>query len=74
MITADHGNCESMDDGKGGPHTAHTLNMVPVVLANAPGDVRGLHDGSLADIAPTLLELLGLDQPQDMSGRSLVDR
>jgi len=73
MITADHGNCENMDDGKGGPHTAHTLNVVPVVLVNAPESVRALHDGSLADIAPTVLELLGLEQPQDMSGRSLVD-
>jgi 2,3-bisphosphoglycerate-independent phosphoglycerate mutase len=54
------------------PHTAHTLNRVPVVLVNGHGaDVR-LRDGRLADIAPTILALMGLPQPKEMSGRSLM--
>ena len=74
MVTADHGNCELMKDPEtGGPHTAHTLNQVPVLLAGVPGIV-GLHDGRLADIAPTLLALLGLHQPAAMTGRSLLVR
>ncbi|HQT88945.1 MAG TPA: 2,3-bisphosphoglycerate-independent phosphoglycerate mutase [Acidiphilium sp.] len=72
LVTADHGNCELMKDPEtGGPHTAHTLNQVPVLLAGAPG-VTGLHDGRLADIAPTLLALLGLPQPAVMTGQSLL--
>ncbi len=72
LVTADHGNCEMMRDPEsGGPHTAHTTNPVPVLLAGA-GDAP-LHDGRLADIAPTLLALLGLDQPVEMSGSSLRD-
>ncbi len=74
LITADHGNCELMRDPEtGGPHTAHTLNPVPVLLANAPPDTT-LHNGILADLAPTLLALLGLPQPAAMTGRSLIDR
>jgi 2,3-bisphosphoglycerate-independent phosphoglycerate mutase len=74
MVTADHGNCELMKDPEtGGPHTAHTLNHVPVLLVGAPG-VVGLHDGRLADIAPTLLTLLGLPQPAAMTGQSLLVR
>lgn len=73
LVTADHGNCELMRDPQtGGPHTAHTLNPVPVVVAGA-GDLR-LSDGILADIAPTLLQLAGVDQPAAMTGRSLIDR
>ena len=72
IITADHGNCEMMTDpATGGPHTAHTLNLVPVILAGGPNDVK-LQDGQLADLAPTLLKLLGLPQPAAMSGRSLL--
>ena len=74
LVTADHGNCEQMADAKSkGPHTAHTLNLVPAVLVNAPDWVNGLHDGRLADVAPTLLQLLGLEQPEEMTGRSLID-
>jgi 2,3-bisphosphoglycerate-independent phosphoglycerate mutase len=74
IVTADHGNCELMvDPGTGGPHTAHTLNPVPVVLAGGPDGVR-LRDGRLADLAPTLLELMGLEQPGEMTGRSLIAR
>ncbi len=70
LVTADHGNCEQMrDPATGGPHTAHTTNPVPVLLMNSPGK---LHDGRLADIAPTLLALLGVAQPAEMTGASLV--
>jgi len=75
LVTADHGNCEQMiDRATGGPHTAHTTNPVPVhwVTANAKG--RRLHDGTLADLAPTLLELLDLPKPSEMTGRSLLGR
>jgi 2,3-bisphosphoglycerate-independent phosphoglycerate mutase len=72
LVTADHGNCEMMRDPKtGGPHTAHTLNPVPVLLAGVPAGTK-LRDGVLADLAPTLLALLGLAQPAAMTGRSLI--
>ncbi len=71
LVTADHGNCEMMRDPETGePHTAHTLNAVPLVLSgrqDAP-----LAEGRLADIAPTLLALMGLEQPDAMTGRSLL--
>ena len=71
LVTADHGNCEMMrDPATGGPHTAHTTNPVPVLLlSRQPG---ALLDGRLADVAPTLLELMGLPQPPEMTGRSLL--
>ncbi|MEM9765897.1 MAG: 2,3-bisphosphoglycerate-independent phosphoglycerate mutase [Pseudomonadota bacterium] len=79
IVTADHGNCEQMYDPKtGGPHTAHTLNRVPVILVErgegAPGRAPGakLADGRLADLAPTLLALMGIEQPAAMTGRSLL--
>ena len=72
LVTADHGNSELMRDPKtGGPHTAHTTNPVPVVLAGVDG-IR-LHDGRLADIAPTLLRLMEIGQPAEMTGRSLIE-
>lgn len=74
VVTADHGNCETMVDPEtGGPHTAHTLNPVPVVLTGGPEGAR-LVDGRLADLAPTLLELMELPQPEEMTGRSLIRR
>lgn len=74
LVTADHGNAELMrDPTTGGPHTAHTLNKVPVILVNAPGPRRSLRDGKLADVAPTLLQLMELAQPEQMTGRSLID-
>jgi 2,3-bisphosphoglycerate-independent phosphoglycerate mutase len=74
LITADHGNCELMRDPEtGAPHTAHTLNPVPVLLANPPPNTS-LHTGILADLAPTLLTLLGLPQPAAMTGHSLIDQ
>jgi 2,3-bisphosphoglycerate-independent phosphoglycerate mutase len=73
LVTADHGNCELMRDPEtGGPHTAHTTNPVPVMLLGGGG--AKLADGRLADLAPTLLELMGLPQPAEMTGRSLLRR
>jgi 2,3-bisphosphoglycerate-independent phosphoglycerate mutase len=71
LITADHGNCELMRDPEtGGPHTAHTTNPVPLLLTGA-GDVL-LTEGRLADLAPTLLELMDVPKPGEMSGASLI--
>ena len=73
VLTADHGNCEQMIDPEtGGPHTAHTLNPVPVAVVGAAEGTR-LRDGRLADLAPTLLALMGLDQPKEMTGVSLIE-
>ncbi|MEM6760846.1 MAG: 2,3-bisphosphoglycerate-independent phosphoglycerate mutase [Pseudomonadota bacterium] len=70
VLTADHGNCETMiDPNTGAPHTAHTTNLVPVALIGQEGKLR---DGKLADLAPTLLHLMGLEQPPEMTGRSLL--
>jgi 2,3-bisphosphoglycerate-independent phosphoglycerate mutase len=72
VLTADHGNCETMiDPVTGGPHTAHTTNPVPVVLIGGPPGAR-LRSGRLADLAPTLLELMGLPLPPEMTGQSLI--
>jgi 2,3-bisphosphoglycerate-independent phosphoglycerate mutase len=72
IVTADHGNCEMMIDPEtGGPHTAHTLNPVPVVLVGGP-DGAQLKSGRLADLAPTVLQLMGLPQPDEMTGESLI--
>jgi 2,3-bisphosphoglycerate-independent phosphoglycerate mutase len=72
LVTADHGNCELMRDPQtGGPHTAHTTNPVPVMLVG--GRDRGLvAEGRLADLAPTLLELMQLPKPKEMTGVSLL--
>jgi 2,3-bisphosphoglycerate-independent phosphoglycerate mutase len=73
LVTADHGNCEMMrDPATGQPHTAHTTNPVPVILVSDRPAV--LRDGRLADVAPTLLDLMGLAQPPEMTGRSLLAR
>jgi 2,3-bisphosphoglycerate-independent phosphoglycerate mutase len=72
FITADHGNCECMRDEKGNPHTAHTLNPVPAVLVAEGFEARQLRAGGvLADVAPTLLKLMGVAQPEEMDGASL---
>ena len=72
LLTADHGNCETMvDPVTGGPHTAHTLNPVPVILIGGP-EGASLRDGRLADVAPTVLQLMGLSQPVEMTGKSLI--
>ena len=73
LITADHGNCEQMIDPEGGgPHTAHTTNPVPIWWVTRDAKGRRLRDGSLADLAPTVLELLGIPAPAEMTGRSLL--
>lgn len=71
MITADHGNCEMMVKN-GGPHTAHTTNNVPFVMVGGSDEALALENGKLCDIAPTLLELLKLKQPPEMTGKSLL--
>ena len=72
IVTADHGNCETMVDPEtGGPHTAHTINPVPVALVGGPEGAT-LSNGRLADLAPTLLDLMGLDLPDEMTGKSLI--
>ncbi len=74
LVTADHGNCETMRDAATGiPHTAHTLNPVPVILTRGGQVNSKLHDGILADLAPTMLNLLGIHQPELMTGQSLLD-
>ena len=70
LITADHGNSEKLLDENGKPFTAHTTNQVPLILVGH-GDVK-LENGKLADLAPTLLELLGLEKPAEMTGESLI--
>ena len=73
LITADHGNAETMrNTDTGEVQTAHTLNRVPAVLVNPPPGVSALAEGALSDIAPTLLRLLGLPKPSEMTGRSLI--
>ncbi|MFK7867792.1 MAG: 2,3-bisphosphoglycerate-independent phosphoglycerate mutase [Roseobacter sp.] len=72
VLTADHGNCDMMIDPEtGGAHTAHTLNPVPVAVWGAP-EVERISDGRLADLAPTVLALMGLDTPPEMTGKSLI--
>ena len=71
IITADHGNAEFMINADGSPNTAHTTNPVPVFLIDP--DFRQIHNGRLADLAPTILQLLGIKQPAEMTGKSLLD-
>jgi 2,3-bisphosphoglycerate-independent phosphoglycerate mutase len=74
IVTADHGNCELMvDPVTGGPHTAHTTNPVPVAVIGGPAG-SALRNGRLADLAPTVLDLMGLDLPPEMTGQSLIVR
>lgn len=70
IILADHGNCETMYNEDGSPNTAHTTNPVPVILIDK--DIKKIHDGILGDVAPTVLKLMGIPQPDVMTGTSLV--
>ncbi len=73
IVTADHGNCETMIDPEtGGPHTAHTINLVPAVLVGGDTSTTLRDGGRLADLAPTLLDLMQLDKPAEMTGESLL--
>ena len=75
FVTADHGNAEQMfDEVSGQKHTQHTLNRVPALLFNAPAAVHSLTDGKLADVAPTLLALMGVAQPAEMTGKSMLSQ
>jgi len=71
IITADHGNCDNMLEPDGSPNTAHSLNPVPLIVTQEGLDLRS--GGILADVAPTALDLLGIAQPEPMTGRTLID-
>jgi 2,3-bisphosphoglycerate-independent phosphoglycerate mutase len=74
VITADHGNADHMLEPDGSPNTAHSLNAVPLIVTAHGGELTLRADGGiLADVAPTVLELLGIDQPAAMTGRSLIE-
>ena len=71
LITADHGNCEQMIDYKTGePHTAHTTNPVPLAIIGIGN--KKLKEGRLADLTPTMLDIMGLEKPEEMTGESLI--
>ena len=73
LLTADHGNSETMvDESTGKPQTAHTTNEVPFVLINAPAGTELRETGALCDVAPTVLQLFGIEQPKEMTGKSLI--
>jgi 2,3-bisphosphoglycerate-independent phosphoglycerate mutase len=72
LVTADHGNCEMMIDPEtGGPHTAHTTSPVPFVVVDPRGAAPLRAGGSLRDVGPTVMRMLGLEQPAEMTGRDL---
>ena len=74
LITADHGNCEQMIDYKTGePHTAHTTNPVPLILVTENEKLK-IKEGKLADLAPTILEILGIEKPTEMTGESILEK
>jgi 2,3-bisphosphoglycerate-independent phosphoglycerate mutase len=70
LIIADHGNCETMINPDGSPNTAHTTNPVPIILVDT--ELKEIHDGVLGDIAPTILELMGIEKPEVMTRNSLL--
>ena len=73
LITADHGNCEQMQDSTTGqPHTAHTCELVPLVYVGSNNVSLRQEGGTLSDVTPTLLALMGLPQPEEMTGQSLI--
>ena len=73
IVTADHGNADHMLEPDGSPNTAHSLNPVPLIVTSPDGPPVALaEEGILADVAPTALALLGLEQPEAMTGRSLL--
>ncbi len=75
IITADHGNAEQMIDyATGEPHTAHTTNPVPIILITEDQTIKLKENGKLADLAPTMLDLMGIEKPEEMTGESLLER
>ena len=73
LITADHGNADKMIEADGvTPFTAHTTNLVPLILVNRSAEL--VEGGKLCDLAPTLLDLMGIDQPAEMTGKSLIKK
>jgi len=70
ILIADHGNCETMMNPDGSPHTAHTTNPVPIILIDK--EIQVIKGGVLGDIAPTILELMGVEQPKEMTRKSLL--
>ena len=72
LVTADHGNIETLRDAKGKPHVAHTTNKVPFLVIDPQNREIALRDGRLGDVAPTVLSVLGVEQPVEMSGTSLI--
>jgi 2,3-bisphosphoglycerate-independent phosphoglycerate mutase len=70
IVIADHGNCETMINPDGSPNTAHTTNPVPVILVD--NDKINIHSGVLGDVAPTILDLMGIEQPSAMTQHSLL--
>lgn len=77
LITADHGNADHMYDvassGERKPFTAHTTNRVPFIVVDPDAQLKGIEDGRLSDIAPTMLAMMGIDRPEEMTGRVLVE-
>jgi len=71
LIIADHGNSDIMINDDGSPHTTHTTNLVPCILVDKNYKVP-IRDGKLGDLAPTILELMGIDKPEEMTGSSLL--
>ena len=74
LVTADHGNCEYLRNPDGSPNTAHTTNLVHLIYVAADAAGYEVDDGILADVAPTLLALLGIERPIDMTGQNLLRR
>ena len=75
IITADHGNCEQMIDyATGEPHTAHTTNLVPLVIVSENQNIKLKSEGKLADLAPTILDLMNIDKPEEMTGETLLEK
>jgi 2,3-bisphosphoglycerate-independent phosphoglycerate mutase len=72
LVTSDHGNCEKMVDDDGGPHTSHTTNAVPFIVVKDNYHPALRHEGKLADITPTILQLMGIPQPKEMDGVSMI--
>jgi 2,3-bisphosphoglycerate-independent phosphoglycerate mutase len=72
IVIADHGNCETMVNPDGSPNTAHTTNPVPIILVDP--ELKEINNGILGDIAPTILELMGVEQPKAMTQHSLLHK